>query len=141
MLGPIYLFVSAIEPHALVNNNKSMQHSDVGRIKNLLEKNDPRRLRDGEVRHLNVTERDLNLMLDYALRRVNRQSSAIDLGVDSARINYSYLLPDNPIGNYFNVSLVLKQADKWLEVKQIALGQTLIPGSMLNPVIKALDKF
>lgn len=139
MLAPIYLLVSAVEPHALVKNGKSMQHADVGRIKNLLKKNNPRRLRDGEVKRVNVSERDLNLMLDYALRRINGQSSAIDLSLQSARLDYSYVLPDNPIGKYFNVSITVVQSDRALEVGQIALGKTTIPGWMLNPVVTFLD--
>ena len=139
LLAPVYLLVSAVQPHPLVSNGKNMQHADVGRIKDLIKQNDPRQLRDGEVRRLNVTERDLNLMLDYALRQISGQSSAIDLAPQSARVDYSYVLPSNPLGKYLNISVALMQSDGELKVRQVALGKTTIPGWMLNPAVKALD--
>lgn len=139
LFAPAYLLVSAVQPHPLVSNGKNMRHADVGRIKDLIKQNDPRQLRDGEVRRLNVTERDLNLMLDYALRQISGQSSAIDLAPQSVRVDYSYVLPRNPFGKYLNISVALMQFDGELKVRQIDLGKTTIPGWMLNPVVKALD--
>jgi hypothetical protein len=139
LLVPVYVLMSAIQPQALVGGGERLRHADVGRIKDLIKQNDPRQLHDGEVRRLEVTERDLNLMLDYALGQFNGQSSAIDLAPKSVRVDYSYTMPSNPLGKYFNVSVALMQSDGTLKVRQVDLGAATVPGWMLNPVVNVLD--
>ena len=65
--APVLLAISAIQEEPLVVDTGSMRHADVARLKTLLEQHDPRKLQDGETRRLQVTERDLNLMLNSAL--------------------------------------------------------------------------
>jgi hypothetical protein len=140
LLLPAYILISAIQPQALVGSGEDMRPADVGRIKGLIKQNDPRQLRDGEVRRLNITERDLNLILAYTLRQISGQSIAIELAPQTLRVDYSYTMPRNPLGKYLNVSVALMQSDGTLMVRQVALGEATVPEWMLNPVVNVVDR-
>ncbi len=78
--GPALLLVAAIQPQPLVIEAGGIRHGDVGSIKALLQQLDPRQLQDGEIRRLQVSERDLNLMLDSVLPYPQQQRAQVALG-------------------------------------------------------------
>jgi hypothetical protein len=138
---PTILLLSAVQPTALVESPSSMDHEDVERITNLLRHHDPRTIRDGEFRHLSVTGRDLNLGLNYALRDRDRSRTLVELDKQSATARYSYTLPDNPVGKYFNMSVRFVQAGPRLTVGHIDFGRVKVPGQLVNPVVNSIDSY
>ena len=111
---------------------ESVSVEDAQRIRNELAKHDPRYLQDGDVRQLALTERDINLLLHYGLTRSPktqniraRASLAADAG--AGLLQASYPLPNNPFGNYANITARLQQAGDTLELEWMRLGYLPVP--------------
>lgn len=132
---PLLLIVAGIEPEPLIQPGKSMTHQDVDRIKLLLKQHDPRRLKPDETRTLVLSERDLNLLLNYSVARTLNINSRVELYPDSADISMTYQLPDKFSGNYLNVSASLSPADDRLRVDSLDIGRITIAGWLLDPVL------
>jgi uncharacterized protein YfiM (DUF2279 family) len=136
-----YLAFSAIQPKPLVAAQGSMAHSDVGRIKALLKQNDPRGLRDGETRQVQLTGRDLNLMLNSALPAPDRQGVQVVLTDSRADVYYTAVLPPNPLGAYFNLSMQVKQEGSQITPQFLRFGDARVPGWLLRPLTAAVDRY
>lgn len=132
---PLVIVVAGFEPEPLIEPGKSLSHEDVKRIKALLKQHDPRRLKQGEIRTLALSERDLNLLLDYSVARTLEINSRVELYPDSAAVSLTYQLPEKYSGNYLNVSARVSQADEVLRIETLELGQISLPGWLLNPVL------
>jgi len=135
---PLVIVVAGIEPEPLIAPGKSLSHEDVRRIKVLLKQHDPRRLKQGEIRTLALSERDLNLLLDYSVARTLGINSQVELYQDSAAVSLTYRLPEKYSGNYLNVSASLSQVDDLLHIDSLGLGSVSLPGWLLNPVLQLL---
>jgi len=135
LAAAFFLVFSALQPLPLVAEVGSMRHGDVGRIKSLLEQHDPRSLRDGETRRLQISARDLNLMSNSVLPYQDRQAMDINLITGLAAINYSAALPDNPLGKYLNLSALVGQEGGRPTLEQLTFGNTKVPGWLLKPVV------
>ncbi len=133
---PLVIVVTGIEPEPLIEPGKSLSHQDVERIKQLLKQNDPRRLKQDEVRTLALSERDLNLLLDYSIARTLDINSRVDLYPDSAAVSMTYQLPEKYSGNYLNASVSLSQGDDNLRIDSLELGRISLPGWLLNPALQ-----
>lgn len=142
LLGtPVFLALSAIQDEPLVREVGVMRQADVGRIKSILEEHDPRTLKDGETRHLQLTEHDLNMVLNSALPYSDRQQWQLQLSGGEAVAHYTLKLPSNPLGSYLNFSARLVQDGSHLAVRRLSFGDTALPGWLLNPVIFAGDHY
>ncbi len=101
----------------------------------MLKQHDPRSLRDGETRRLQVSARDLNLMSNSVLRYQDRQALDIRLTKGSAAFNYSAALPHNPLGKYFNFSAIFGQHEGRPTLEHLNFGNASVPGWLLKPVV------
>lgn len=135
LASAFFLVFSALQPLPLVAEVGSMRHSDVGRIKSLLEQQDPRSLRDGETRRVQISARDLNLMSNSVLPYQDLQALDIKLVTGIAAINYSAELPDNPLGKYLNISALVGQEAGQPTLEQLNFGNARVPGWLLKPVV------
>lgn len=135
---PAVLVVAGIEAAPLVQPGKSLSHEDVKRIKALLRQHDPRRLKQDEVRTLALSERDLNLLLNYSMARTLDINSRVDLYPASVGVSLTYRLPEKYSGNYLNVSARLSPAADSMRVDSLEIGRLIIPGWLLNPVLQLL---
>ncbi|MCZ6829895.1 MAG: hypothetical protein O7F73_09980 [Gammaproteobacteria bacterium] len=139
--APVLLLLLAVQPLPLVKESGSVEHGDVGRARELLQRHDPRDLEDGEIRPVTVAERDLNLMLGALLPPAAGQRTAVDLDEGSASFYYSLLLPENPVGKYFNLSTHLVQQGDGMRLQSVQFGDTVLPGWLLNPAVLAGDRY
>ena len=135
---PVVLVVAGFEPTPLIQPGKSLSHEDVERIKRLLRQHDPRRLKQDEVRTLALSERDLNLLLNYSMARTLDINSRVDLYPDSVGVSLTYRLPEKYSGNYLNVSARLSPEADSMRVDSFEIGRLTIPGWLLNPVLQFL---
>jgi len=138
--GPALLLVAAIQPQPLVIEADGIRHGDVGRIKALLQQLDPRQLQDGEIRRLQVSERDLNLMLDSVLPYPQRQGARVDLGVARADVQYTLTLPGAE-GKFLNISAALQEHGQLVALQDLRFGGTPVPGWLLAPLLGAADNY
>ena len=135
---PLVIVFTGIEPEPLIQPGKSLSHEDVERIKVLLKQHDPRRLQQDEVRTLALSQRDLNLLLDYSVARNLNVNSRVELDPDGAMISMSYPLPEKFSGNYLNATARLSQGESDLRIEALQLGRTRLPGWLVNPVLQLL---
>jgi len=135
---PVVLVVTGIEPTPLIQSGKSLSHEDIERIKRLLRQHDPRRLKQDEVRTLALSERDLNLLLNYSMAHSLDINSRVDLYPASVGVSLTYRLPEKYSGNYLNASARLSPAADSMRVDSLEIGRLTIPGWLLNPVLRFL---
>lgn len=133
---PVVIVVTGIEPEPLIQPGKSLSHEDVERIKALLKQHDPRRLQQDEVRTLALSQRDLNLLLDYSVTRTLNVNSRVELDPGSATVSMTYPLPEKYSGNYLNAAARLSQGEGELRIDSLQLGRLQLPGWLVNPVLQ-----
>ncbi|MEH6636734.1 MAG: hypothetical protein V7700_14505 [Halioglobus sp.] len=136
VLAIVLAFVySGLESRPLVEAAPTVQQDDVERIKSLLYAHDPRGLRDGEVRTITVSQRDLNIALRSLLPLPQRQRAQVSLQDNLGALNYTLQLPANSLGAYFNLALALGISGSELDVLWINAGTFRIPGWAVTPLV------
>lgn len=133
---PVVIVVTGIEPEPLIEPGKSLSHEGVERIKALLKQHDPRRLQQDEVRTLALSQRDLNLLLDYSVTRTLNVNLRVELDPDSATVSMTYPLPEKYSGHYLNAVARLSQGNGELSIDSLQVGRLRLPGWLVNPVLQ-----
>jgi hypothetical protein len=133
--------VEGIEPAPLVEPAKRLSHQDIERIKQLLRQHDPRHMNKQEVHTLSLTERDLNLLLEYASPHALDTSSRADLQPDGMIVRTTVKLPDTPLGEYLNITAELSGADGRIQLERLSLGRLQLPGWLIEPLFLQLHRF
>ena len=109
-------------------------------IKALLQQHDPRQLQDGEIRRLQVSERDLNLMPRFGTCPYPQQQRAqVALGAGRGEFNYTLALPGAD-GKFLNLSAVLQEDGQRLALQELRFRRH--PGTGLAafaPLLGAAD--
>ena len=136
----VLVAVEGIEPVPLVEPAKRLSHEDIERIKQLLRQHDPRHLNRQEVRTLSLTERDLNLLLEYASPHTLNASSRADLQPDGMKVRLTVKLPDTPLGEYLNITADLSSADGRIHIERLLLGRLQLPGWLIEPLLLQLHR-
>jgi hypothetical protein len=138
---PAVLVVTGFEPTPLIPQRKSLSHEDVERIKDLLKQHDPRRLQQDETRTLALSERDLNLLLNYSVASTLDINSQVELSPASVGVSLTYRLPEKYSGNYLNMSATILPAADSLRVATLEIGRLLIPAWLINPVLQHIHAY
>jgi hypothetical protein len=131
---PLVLLVAGLQPQPLVAVGASPTAGDVSRAKALLKRLDPRGQAGGDIRTIEVTERDLAFALDYAVGRLLPAGADIDLHRSSATVSMTAELPANPLGRYYNLRLDLAQVPGGIDVEGLRVGEVAVP----EPIAKGL---
>lgn len=131
--SPFLLVFAVIEPAPLVSERTPVNVDDVGRIKSLLERNDPRDLQTGERRQVGVTGRDVNLALAYAVSRLPVPSSfrvQASLGNGYGDLMLTMPLEDLPLSGFINATIRLLPAERGVEIESVRVGRVPVPRSL-----------
>jgi hypothetical protein len=131
----VLVAVAGIESTPLVEPARGLSHQDIARIKQLLRQHDPRHLKKQEVRTLLLTERDLNLLLEYAAPHTLNTSSRVDLRPDGMKVRLTVKLPDSPLDDYLNITADLSGADSRIHIERLTLGGLSLPVWLLEPLL------
>lgn len=129
---PVLLWLM-VEDTPLVSESDQLAVEDVARAKRLLRDLDPRQLKDGETRRLNLTERDASLLVDQTLSRwpgAAKVKTLTRFTPDHAEIQTTLPLPDNPIGRYLNASVQLAPGESGPLLTEVQIGRLSIPGHL-----------
>jgi hypothetical protein len=124
---PVVLLVAGLQPQPLVPLRGTQTADDVARAKGLIEKYDPRRQRSGELRAIEVPERDLAFVLDYAVGRLAPAGADVDLHRGAASVSLTVQMPENPVGRFFNVRLELSQIPGGIALDGLRVGAVELP--------------
>ncbi len=136
----VLVAVAGIESTPLVEPASRLSHQDLARIKQLLRQHDPRHLKKQEVRTLSLTERDLNLLLEYAAPLTLNTSSRVALRPDGMKVVLTMKLPESPLGDYLNISADLSGADGSIHFERLTLGRLSLPVWLLEPLLRQVHR-
>ncbi len=132
---PLWLVAVALESTPLITHKKALGQEDIGRIKSYIQQHDPRKLKNGDIKSLPISERQLNLLVDYALLpykdKIQYQAS---LHADFATAFFTITLPENPIGKYLNIIVKVAPEEEYLKFETIQIGSLAMPGRLFNIV-------
>lgn len=138
------LVIFSLEKHPLVSKGKRLISGDIERAKHLIEENDPRKLQAGATKDFFITEYDLNLLLSYGIdytkfgRKLN---SAMDVRANSATINLTLSVPQNPFGRFLNISTTLTPSSDILTIQKVNIGTVSIPHWLIEPTWQLIQDF
>jgi len=132
---PVVLVVFGIESTPMFAQNHSLAPTDVDRINKIVEQARGNKQRSTTMRHMEITERDLNLLASYGLARQDKLQVQVDLEKNFVDISAMYILPKTVFGQYLNFHVLLHQDQGRFFVNNILLGQLLLPGWMVNPML------
>lgn len=128
----VVLAFKAVEEIPLVPQAEAPSAAAVARAKDIIRKNDPRKLARNESHEVRITGADLEALLNFASGRGLKGSAALNLYQGHAEIRYSARLPGTPLGRFLNVSAQVGSSGDQLELEQVHIGQVPIP----SPVFK-----
>lgn len=145
MLGIIA--VNGFESSATVSPSAELTRGELKRVKRFIQINNPMKLRSGQTASNQISQQDLNLLLSYISQKasgtlVRSASSHTVLNENHADVQLSLRLPENPLGQYINISTQLEtvkytqnnKGDEYLKLKSIRVGSLKFPAFITEPV-------
>ena len=129
-IGMVFLVLFlAINSKPLIHEGETLNAEDVERIKQQWEEHDPRQMLPGKIKHLLVTERDLNLFFTYASSHAlgNRLKARAELYQGAVYFWSTTELPFRLFGPYLNVSGMISQHAGVLKLTELRIGALSIP--------------
>jgi hypothetical protein len=118
----------AFDETPLLKPAPQVAHTDVERARRVLERNDPRKGTAGALRHLALSQADLDVVLNEGARRFGNASARAVLGERQLTLQLSARIPRSPIGQWLNVDALLLQTDALPRVDHLRIGRLPVPG-------------
>lgn len=133
LIGLVYM---AVDDRALVSGRSELGSEQMARAKQLIAEHDPRKLQDGEVKTLSISESELNLVAAHLLDLVGNGSAITQIADGSLDLTASLRLPDNPVGRYLNLSLGLTQTSNLPRFRQLRFGRVSVPDRLSDLMLE-----
>lgn len=125
------LAVLALDNVPLVTEQAALSHADIARAKAILEQNDPRRLRPGAQRVIEVGAQDLNLAVNYLLQRAAGGHARLALSADRLDLSLTLRVPHLPVRSYLNLEGSIRSHAGHPEVGDLQVGRLTLPGPVV----------
>lgn len=128
----------------VANPSTTVSVADIDRARQLLSRNNPRRALPGITRAVLLSQRDLELLIQQASRRLGGARGRVRLQPGLAVVEASLALPPSlPGGGWLNLRAVLRETDTLPRVQQLHIGRLPVPGwlaeAALPPLLEALN--
>lgn len=99
----------SLDEHPLVMQPQALEPQQLARVSQLIQQNNPQRLRSGELAKTTLSQRDLNLSLSYLTQKLpvpllRNLASQLKLFDNSAYFQLSLLVPGPLLNGYLNLS-------------------------------------
>jgi hypothetical protein len=131
----------ALDPGPAVATPAAVTPADVGRVYALLQRHRPSRTTPGVVRAAGLAERDLELLLAEAGRRLVADARPrVTLRGGRAVVQLSLLAPPNPWGDWINLRAELAQTDGLPDIDSVRIGRLPVPAPLALWAAKRLLK-
>lgn len=127
----------ALDDVPLVNNSATFTPESIERAKRILERNDPRRLRTGDVRTLSLSAQDADLAVNQLLQRFVHGTGRLVVQPGAAHFAVSVALPRSPVGKFLNIDATLEETAKLPTLGYLRIGRLPIPDALANRMIAA----
>ena len=124
---PVVLVLAGLQPDPLVPFRGTQTPGDAARAKALIERYDPRGQRPGELRSIELPERDLAFIVDYVVGRLLPAAADVDLRRGGASVALTARVPENPLGRFLNLRVDLSQVPGGMEIDSLRVGGLQLP--------------
>jgi hypothetical protein len=123
------VFITAIEPNPIVTTNSGVQVNQAESVKKLM-----RQLSDSVKNRTNkqdilISQNQLNSLVGFAQRAHGKINGQVHISPNSTNLLASYRLPQNPLGQYLNIDILLLPGDG-IKVSHVKFGPVNIPGNL-----------
>jgi len=132
--GVIALPFLLIEQTPMVRGQVGNNPAQIDQAKALLKRNDPRQLAAGEVVTQWIDEQEITLIAGYALSQLKGGGVNVELHPGRAFVQLTLGLPDNPIGQYLNITIYFSQWSSTLTIESLSIGSVTVPGWIAEPL-------
>ena len=136
-LACVALLWLAVDNTPLVAERINLMPNDIERAKQVLRRNDPRRMRQGILRTISLPQEDVSLAAGYLASRFARGSSRVLLLQGSSSVRATFELPANPLGRYLNIDAVLSETGRLPRFEQLRVGRVVVPSFLCNWVLES----
>ena len=136
ILGTTCVLLLIIGEKPLVDRAPQFRPDHLERAKQIVDNNDPRRLKPGEVRTISISEEDLDLAALYLVNRYLHGSSRITLDAGTAHVALTLELPLGATRRYINADAVLVPAGYLPQLSYLHIGRLPIPLWLANPALR-----
>lgn len=140
VIGVLALPFALLEQQPRVTAEVRLNAPQVARARALLAEHDPRRLRDGDIKALELRADELQLVLSYVLDQLGGGVSQVTLRAQTLSALLTWRLPANPLGRYLNLDFVLNETPSIPTIASLRIGHLAIPGVLAEPVLAAAFK-
>jgi len=135
ILGTTCVLLLTIGEKPLVDRAPQFRPDHIERAKQIVDSNDPRRLKPGEVRTIAILEEDLDLAALYFVNRYLHGSSRITLHAGTVHVVLTLALPLGARSRYINADAVLVPTDRLLQFSDLQIGRLPIPQWLANQIL------
>ena len=127
MLAVLSVLATALQREPAVVLQAEPGVEDVARALALVRAHDPRRSRAGRVNAVNLSERDLEVLLNHAALRRAAAASRVELQRGRALLHTSLHLPPNPFGRWLNVQAEVLETGGLPVLGALRVGRLPLP--------------
>jgi hypothetical protein len=131
-LALVVAFCLCFQDQPLVSRAVAFTPEEVERAVRVLEKHDPRRMRNGTLRTMTIRADELDLAVNYLANRFGRGSSRLVLRPGVLALSASVEVPANPLGRYVNVQALLRETGGLPAFDELRIGRLPVPGMIAN---------
>jgi len=131
-LATAWALYLAIDLEPTLRRAAEITPSNIKRAKQVLDRNDLRRLQTGTRQSVTLSQQDLDLAANYLAHFYANGSARLTLKNDKAEVTASLRPPQLPVIFYFNVSAVLTEGSPLPQFEQLRVGRLSIPGFMAD---------
>ncbi len=136
LLALTAMLLLAIDDTPLLSSRAHLSPAQIAKAKLLFDRNDPRRVRAGQITTASLGQEELNLALNYAANQYLNAVTRLNIEQGRARIVATLPLPYYPLGRFLNLQLELKQTATLPQINSLTLGSLPLPGFVANALLK-----
>lgn len=122
-------FISTLDSAPLVVATSAKQVEEAESVKALLSQLRQSVKNRTSYQQIVISENQLNSLVGFAQRAHGKFHGRVTISPLSSLLAASYELPDNPFGNYINLSVLLLPGEG-IQVSQVSLGRFDLPGKI-----------
>jgi hypothetical protein len=135
LLAALLAMALAVEATPRVASRDDVSPADVDRAVALARRHDPRGAPPGQLRSVQLSERDIELLLDHATRHGLAAHTRVQLRAGSMLVQASVAAP---LGRWLNIELELRQTAALPAIERLRVGRLPLPAALALPVLRAV---
>ena len=128
----------AVDGEPMGRRAAELPPANIQRAKQIIDQNNPRRLRSGNRQSVTINQQDLDLAANYLAYFYANGSARLILRNDKAELTASLRPPSIPVIFYFNVTAVLIEGATMPHCEQFRVGRLEIPGFIADWAVKRI---